>query len=205
MSKIHLDSVETQEKKGAGNPSPLGRRELLVIAGQAAAAVALAACDGKDTQTGNDMGMGADLRSNSPDLRSTADLRPLPDLKPPIDMTYICMPMVATGAETLAVDEAKSFYDYDYPAKSFIVARDAKGFFALRNVCSHFGCQTGVNAAAKSYDCPCHGSRYNLDGTLLQGPALEPLKSYPLSKRGDGMLVVDPCGPGSTDLSERIT
>ncbi|HSS60969.1 MAG TPA: Rieske 2Fe-2S domain-containing protein [Candidatus Limnocylindrales bacterium] len=50
--------------------------------------------------------------------------------------------------------------------------------------CSHLGCSIGFNKDAKTFDCPCHGSRFHLDGTVLRGPA-----GYPLShltwKQGD--------------------
>jgi len=41
--------------------------------------------------------------------------------------------------------------------------------------CSHLGCSVAVNVTAKSFDCPCHGSRFHLDGTVLRGPAAAPL------------------------------
>jgi Rieske Fe-S protein len=41
--------------------------------------------------------------------------------------------------------------------------------------CSHLGCSVALNANAKSFDCPCHGSRFHLDGTVLHGPAAYPL------------------------------
>jgi Rieske Fe-S protein len=41
--------------------------------------------------------------------------------------------------------------------------------------CSHLGCSVALNKDAKSFDCPCHGSRFHLDGTVLRGPAAAPL------------------------------
>lgn len=41
--------------------------------------------------------------------------------------------------------------------------------------CSHFGCVLRWNAATPSWDCPCHGSRFAPDGSVLHGPATEPL------------------------------
>jgi Rieske Fe-S protein len=41
--------------------------------------------------------------------------------------------------------------------------------------CSHLGCSVALNAPAGSFDCPCHGSRFHLDGTVLHGPAAYPL------------------------------
>jgi Rieske Fe-S protein len=50
--------------------------------------------------------------------------------------------------------------------------------------CSHLGCSIAFNADAKSFDCPCHGSRFHLDGTVLRGPAAAPL-SHLNWKQGD--------------------
>jgi Rieske Fe-S protein len=43
-------------------------------------------------------------------------------------------------------------------------------------VCTHMGCLVDWNTAEKSWDCPCHGSRYTCDGKVIQGPALHDLE-----------------------------
>ena len=56
------------------------------------------------------------------------------------------------------------------------VYRDVAGaYHAVSAICTHLGCQVGFNPAEKSWDCPCHGSRFALDGTVLDGPAITPL------------------------------
>jgi glycine/D-amino acid oxidase-like deaminating enzyme/nitrite reductase/ring-hydroxylating ferredoxin subunit len=55
--------------------------------------------------------------------------------------------------------------------------RDDDGtLHAVSAVCTHLGCQVQWNGAERSWDCPCHGSRFDTDGTVLQGPATAPLE-----------------------------
>jgi len=42
--------------------------------------------------------------------------------------------------------------------------------------CTHLGCLLHFNAAERSWDCPCHGSRFGVDGSVLAGPATEALE-----------------------------
>src|SRR5215216_4967710 len=42
--------------------------------------------------------------------------------------------------------------------------------------CTHMGCLVRFNAAERSWDCPCHGSRFAVDGGVLEGPAVRPLE-----------------------------
>jgi glycine/D-amino acid oxidase-like deaminating enzyme/nitrite reductase/ring-hydroxylating ferredoxin subunit len=54
--------------------------------------------------------------------------------------------------------------------------RDESGkVHAVSAVCSHMGCIVGWNSTDRTWDCPCHGSRFELSGEVIHGPATQPL------------------------------
>jgi glycine/D-amino acid oxidase-like deaminating enzyme/nitrite reductase/ring-hydroxylating ferredoxin subunit len=56
------------------------------------------------------------------------------------------------------------------------VYRDEQGgLHAVSLRCTHLGCLLRFNGAETSWDCPCHGSRFDVDGAVLAGPAVKPL------------------------------
>jgi Rieske Fe-S protein len=64
-------------------------------------------------------------------------------------------------------------------------AGDFKGFAAI---CTHAGCT--VNKVADGViDCPCHGSKFNLDGSVANGPATKPLEPAAVSVQGDSIVL----------------
>lgn len=48
--------------------------------------------------------------------------------------------------------------------------------FAVSPVCTHLGCKVHWNSVETSWDCPCHGSRFRPDGTVIEGPAISALR-----------------------------
>jgi Rieske Fe-S protein len=68
------------------------------------------------------------------------------------------------------------------------IARESENkFFAMRAVCTHMTCTLRYNRLSVSLDCPCHGSTFEMDGTVINGPAVKPLGM--LSTEFDGQVV----------------
>ena len=64
------------------------------------------------------------------------------------------------------------------------VFRDDGGtLHAVSAVCTHMGCLLGWNPVDRTWDCPCHGSRFAVGGEVRHGPAIEPLPRIELESR----------------------
>ncbi len=66
---------------------------------------------------------------------------------------------------------------------------DTEGIYAVSAVCTHLGCV--VNKDKNGFICPCHGSRYDLDGRVKQGAAPKDLSWYKISMLPSGQLEVN--------------
>ncbi len=83
------------------------------------------------------------------------------------------------SAEDLAPGEAGIVSDADGEWATYV---DEDGHrHAVSPTCTHLGCLVAFNGAEKAWECPCHGSRFGVDGAVLQGPATKPLE-----RRRDG-------------------
>jgi len=74
------------------------------------------------------------------------------------------------------------------PGHTVALFRDTSGVYAISLVCTHLGCI--VKPSAQGFECPCHGSAYAPDGTVIKGPAPRSLDWLQVSTRG-GVLIVD--------------
>src|SRR5205823_1647382 len=63
----------------------------------------------------------------------------------------------------------------DYAASGAIV----QGLMAVYQKCAHLGCRVPYCASSKWFECPCHGSKYNLAGEYELGPAPNGLSRFP--------------------------
>jgi Rieske Fe-S protein len=63
---------------------------------------------------------------------------------------------------------------------------DAGELHAVSPHCTHLGCILDFNDAEKTWDCPCHGSRFGHDGAVLQGPATRDLTKIEVLDPGGG-------------------
>jgi glycine/D-amino acid oxidase-like deaminating enzyme/nitrite reductase/ring-hydroxylating ferredoxin subunit len=68
-----------------------------------------------------------------------------------------------------------------YEGESLALYKDDSGVLhACNPACTHVKCAVTWNAAEKSWDCPCHGARYSVDGEVLTGPASKDLEKIEL-------------------------
>jgi cytochrome b6-f complex iron-sulfur subunit len=98
-----------------------------------------------------------------------------------------------TGGERSVAVPVADFADK--PIVKVLVEGEAVGVFsyggtyhALSLVCTHLGCLVNWVPEAGEFQCPCHGSRFDPNGAVLQGPAPLPLKRY--NARVSGTTVV---------------
>lgn len=64
----------------------------------------------------------------------------------------------------------------------------AGDFKAFSAVCTHTGCLID-EVVDGTINCPCHGSKFSLDGTVVQGPATRPLNAEAITVQGDSIVL----------------
>ena len=97
--------------------------------------------------------------------------------------------MVSQTAKSLVVDKmkqtAKTIEDInndeggivEIQGKQVGIYKDKTGkIYTVDPICTHLGCLLNWNDADKTWDCPCHGSRFDYTGKNLYNPAMKDLK-----------------------------
>ena len=90
-------------------------------------------------------------------------------------------PLASTGTAALI----------NYHSGSLLVDHPSGNTFnALSSVCTHQGCiVNGFDSGSGQFVCPCHGSRYDVNGKVTQGPAAAPLTKYQ-TQFSDNVLII---------------
>jgi len=74
-------------------------------------------------------------------------------------------------------------------AERICIVRDGNKIAAISTTCTHLGCSVAISDTG--FACPCHGSRYDQDGTVTGGPAPKPLPWFQVRLAPNGELEVD--------------
>jgi len=70
-----------------------------------------------------------------------------------------------------------------------IVAHAPGGYVAVSQACTHQGATISYDLASNSFICPAHGSRFGLDGSVLNGPAASKLSTYNAVLNGNNLHI----------------
>ena len=139
---------------------PIPRKRFIVGAGLGLIATVVAACSGnKTTATGDQSATTSAAAPGSP-----APAKPIAKTSD-----------VPVGSGVIVDD--------------VVVTQPAAGVFkGFSATCTHLGC-TVATVADGTINCPCHGSKFNLDGSVAQGPAARPLDTKNISVQGDSIVL----------------
>jgi cytochrome b6-f complex iron-sulfur subunit len=100
---------------------------------------------------------------------------------PSAEPRLLRVPLMAVG-QTVAVFEGE--------LELAVTRTGANTVVAVSRRCTHEGCTVLLpSPPVQTLDCPCHGSRYTTGGTVLQGPALQPLNTFPARIEGSEVVI----------------
>ncbi|MET0213598.1 MAG: Rieske (2Fe-2S) protein [Vicinamibacterales bacterium] len=152
--------------------TPVSRRRFCAEACQMASCATLAtlfsACDEGSSSPTSPSGMGSKLGVLSGRFTGST-----------VQVTAAGSPLADVGGAALV----------ESTAGVFLISRtSASAFSAIDAVCTHEGC-TITGLAGDTYVCPCHGSRYSLNGQVTGGPARASLRRY-ATTFADGVVTI---------------
>lgn len=109
-------------------------------------------------------------------------------LKENLDYPYFLIKDWLTGGSEKSINELAPGEGQilSVQGKRAACYRDPNGNVSMVSaICTHLGCIVHWNSAARTWDCPCHGSRFETDGKVIAGPAETPLKPMDDQQRAD--------------------
>lgn len=153
----------------------ISRRGVVLGAGVAAGALTIAACGGPDVTYSK----GATTTAGSTSPSAPTSDRTTAEAAPP------------TSAETIRADELAKTSDVPNGGAVLVdgvlITQESAGAYrAFNPVCTHRGC--AVETAGSMIHCPCHGSMFSLDGSVVNGPAMSPLRPIAIKVAGDSIV-----------------
>lgn len=108
------------------------------------------------------------------------------------------LPLVSACGKTEAVDGKISIYDIPddsiaiaYPEDKIIISRVGASVYALTNVCTHLGETIDFRDDLNKISCPLHGSKFDLTGEVVKGPADSALQRFKAIITTDNKVKVD--------------
>lgn len=146
-------------------PSSITRRALITTGGATvvgAGILALAACSSTGSETGS--GTGSSSSATAPKIAAGTEVAKLADI-----------PVGGTRSAKIGSDPV-------------LLAQPTEGkVVCFSAICTHQGCTVG--AAAKEFDCPCHGSKFDAGtGKVLDGPAVTGLTAIRVTVSGNSVV-----------------
>jgi len=76
-------------------------------------------------------------------------------------------------------------------ARSYLVKPAGGEILALSQKCPHLGCKIAWCDSSQKFECPCHGSKFNIAGAKLEGPTPRGMDSYTVEIGSDTLVYVD--------------
>lgn len=74
-------------------------------------------------------------------------------------------------------------------ASLLVVNVDGSTIRAFTSVCTHAGCSTNWQFSNSRFECTCHGSRFDTNGSVVRGPASRDLQEFSVSRDGDEVVI----------------
>ena len=111
------------------------------------------------------------------------------------------LPLPLTGALTFVLPSPSKKFRVRLPAslgsgqafapagRSVAIFKESAGIYAISTVCTHLGCI--VKPTDTGFDCPCHGSKFAKDGSVIKGPAPKALPWLEVKHLGGDNFIVD--------------